>query len=173
MSRRNSSLFGLSALNLLGEKSMKIQRSLLRNTTGVSEIIASLMLVLVVSAAGVLLYSYSLGAFSSSSSLFQLQLSQREERARERFLAIKVWWNRVDQLNLTILNYGKIDVIINTIYVNATPVATYVSGKGNTIETGGISQIRFVSPIAIQDSRQYEIVIVSERGTKNVLYWKA
>lgn len=152
---------------------MKIQRFLSRNNTGVSEIIASLMLVLVVSAAGVLLYSYSLGAFSSSSSFFQLQSTQREERARERFLAISVGWNRVDQLNLTILNYGKIDVIIDTIYVNATPTASYVSGKGDTAKTGEISQIRFVSPIAIQDSRQYEIVVVSERGTKNVLYWEA
>lgn len=152
---------------------MKIQRSLSRNNTGVSEIIASLMLVLVVSAAGVLLYSYSLGAFSSSSSSFQLQSTQREEQARERFLAISVGWNRVDQLNLTILNYGKIDVIIDTIYVNATPTASYVSGKGDTAKTGEISQIRFVSPIAIQDSRQYEIVVVSERGTKNVLYWEA
>lgn len=71
------------------------------------------------------------------------------------------------------LNYGKIDLIIDTIYVNATPVATYLSGKGDTTKTGEISQIRFVSPIDIQDSKQYEIVIISERGTKNVLYWKA
>jgi flagellin-like protein len=155
------------------KKSMKVQRALLGNNKGVSEIIASLMLILIVSTAGVLLYSYSLGTFSSSSSLFQLQSSQREERARERFLAITVWWNTVDELNLTMLNYGKIDVIIDTIYVNVTPVAIYVSGKDNTVKTGEISQIRFISPIVIQDSRQYEIVVVSERGTKNVLYWEA
>jgi flagellin-like protein len=159
---------------LLGEKkNMKIQRSLLENNKGVSEIVASLMLILVVTTAGALLYSYSLDTFSSSSSLLQLQLNQREDRARERFVTIAVWWNRADRLNLTILNYGKIDIIIDTVYVNATPVSTYVNGKGNASKTGEISQIEFVSPIAIQDSKQYEIVIISERGTKNVLYWEA
>ena len=62
--------------------------SLFRNKHGVSEIIASLILILIVSAAGVLAYSISLTAFSSSTSNFQLQVDQREAKATERLASV-------------------------------------------------------------------------------------
>lgn len=148
-------------------------RLFLKNNRGVSEIIASLVLVLVVSAAGVLLYSYSLSSFSSSNSFFQLQMGQREERFRERFLTTATWWNKLDLMNVTIVNYGGIDLKIDAIYVNATLVSNYVSGKGIMVETGGIFSVIFTSPLVIQSSQTYEITVVSERGTKNVFFWKA
>jgi len=144
-------------------------RSFLHDKRGVSEIIASLMMVLIVSVAGVALYSYSLDAFSSSGSSFQLQTDQREERARERFSIIAVGRDG-DQLNLTVLNYGKIDLAIDAVYINGTMAS---SGTGITVRTGKLVSIEFTSPVSIDSGQTYDIIAVSERGSKDVVYWKA
>jgi flagellin-like protein len=151
---------------------MQISRSFFRNNRGISEIIASLLLLLIVSVAGAALYSYSLSAFSSSSSTFQQQTIQREEQARERFQITAVWWNTVNQLNLTILNYGKIDIAVDAVYINGTP-ASISSGRGATVGTGELVTVKLAFSVLIQDGQTYEIVAVSERGSKNAAYWKA
>ena len=148
-------------------------RSFFRDKRGVSEIIASLIIVLIASVAGTALYSYSLSAFSSSSSSFQLQSDQREEQARERFSIIVVWWDTANQLNVTVLNYGKIELAIDAVYIDGTQVSTYTSGKGETIAKGSIVSVKFTSPVSILDGQTYEIVAVSERGSKDVVYWEA
>jgi flagellin-like protein len=151
---------------------MQISRSFLRNNRGISEIIASLLLLLIVSVAGAALYSFSLSAFSSSSSTFQQQIDQREEQARERFQITAVWWNTVNQLNLTILNYGKIDIAVDAVYINGTPTSIS-SGRGATVGTGELFSVKLAFSVLIQDGQTYEIVAVSERGSKNAAYWKA
>lgn len=148
-----------------------MSRSFLHDKRGVSEIIASLMMVLIVSVAGVALYSYSLSAFSSSGSSFQLQTDQREERARERFSMIAVWRDG-DQLNLTVLNYGKIDLAIDAVYINGSSVFFSESGgRGKIIATREWCSLNFT--YSTLTGGIYEIVVVSERGSKDVVYWKA
>ena len=151
----------------------KVFRSLFHDKRGVSEIVASLIIILIVSVAGAGLYAYSLNAFSSSGSSFQLQISGREERAQERFSIIAVWWDTVDQLNLTVLNYGKIELAIDAVYIDGTQVSAYTSGKGESVAKGSIVSVNFTSPISILDDQTYEIIAVSERGSRDVVYWKA
>jgi hypothetical protein len=151
---------------------VQTSRSFLRDNRGVTEIIASLIILLIVSIAGVALYSYSMSAFSSSSSSFQQQIEQREEQARERFQITAVWWNTVNQLNLTVLNYGKTDLAIDAVYINRTP-ASISSGRGATVGTGELVSVKLASSVLIQDGQTYEIIAVSERGSKNAVYWKA
>jgi len=150
---------------------MKIVHSLFHNKRGVSEIIASLILILIVTSAGVAAYSYSIGAFSSFTSLFQLDTKQKEKQAQERFAVVAVW-NSSNQLNLTVLNYGQIDLTLDTVYVNWTSVASYLGGRNTTIGKGALSQISFTSPVAIQSGSTYEIIVVSTRGSKNAINWK-
>jgi flagellin-like protein len=152
---------------------MRIVHSLFRNRRGVSEIIASLMLILIVTSAGVIAYSYSIGAFSSSTSLFQLNTNQKEKQTRERFAIIAVWSNTSNQLNLTVLNYGQIDLTIDTVYINWTSVASYLGGRSTTIGKGALVQVTFTSPVTIQSGSTYEIIVVSTRGSKNAINWKA
>ena len=147
-------------------------RSLIRDKRGVSEVVASLIIILVVSIAGTALYSYSTDAFSSSWSSFGLQTARREEQAQERFSIIAVWGDNVDQLNLTILNYGKIELAIDAVYVDGTR-ASINEGKGTVAARKGKVQVKFTSPVPIQDGQTYEIVAVSERGSRDVVFWKA
>jgi flagellin-like protein len=147
--------------------------SLFHDRRGVSEIIASLILVLIVTAAGTVAYSMSLSSFSQSSSLFQLQTGQREEKARERFSIISVRnTTMVNQLNLTIFNYGEIEVTIDSAYVEGTKVID-LTGKGVIVGKEQLTTVQFTSPVSIQSGVTYEILVVSSRGGKNAVFWKA
>jgi flagellin-like protein len=149
--------------------------SLFRDRRGVSEIIASLILVLIVTAAGTVAYSMSLNSFSQSSSLFQLQTGQREEQARERFAVIAVSWDATEpnRLNLTVLNYGKTDVTVDAVYVNGTAVATYLGGKGVKTGASNLVFVGFNSSAPILTGQTYDILVVSERGGRNEIFWEA
>jgi len=129
-------------------------------------------MLLIVSIAGSVLYSYSTNTFSSSLASSQLQNAQREERAQERFSIISVWWDKANQLNLTILNYGKIDFCADAVYINGTG-ASISSGRGVTIGTGKLISVKLIPPIPIQGGRTYEIIAVSKRGSRNVVNWNA
>jgi flagellin-like protein len=148
------------------------RNSFVRNKRGVSEIIASVVLILIVSSAGIVAYSYSIGAFSSTTSLFQLDTSMKEKQVQERFAIVAVW-NSSNQLNLTVLNYGQIDLTLDRVYINWTSVASYLGGRGTTIGEGVLVQISFTSPVTIQSGFTYEIIVVSTRGSKNAVNWKA
>lgn len=148
-------------------------RCFLSNKRGVSEIVASLILVLIVSVAGVALYSYSLGAFSSSNSSFQLRTVNRDERARERISIITVWSNTsTNEMNVTVLNHGKIEAAIDAVYINGSSVFFSESGgRGQNIATGKWVSLKFT--YSTQSGNIYEILVVSERGSNDVVYWKA
>jgi len=77
-----------------------------RRERGVSEIIASLMLLLIVTVLGTFLYSYALTATGLQQSYLQSQVEIESERAEERFRVVSVLWLGDDKLNVTILNYG-------------------------------------------------------------------
>lgn len=155
------------------DRMKKMARSLLHDKRGVSEVVASLMTILIVSIAGTALYSYSMNTLGSSWSSFLLKTKSREERAQERLSITAVWWDTSNQLNLTILNYGKIELAIDAVYIDGTNVTNFISGQGETVNTGGIISVKFNSPITIQDGQTYEIIAVSQRGSRDVVYWKA
>ena len=150
-----------------------MRSSLVRNRHAVSEIIASVILMLIVSSAGIVVYSYSVGAFSSSTSFFQLDTNLKKQQAQERFAIIAVWSNPPLQLNLTVLNYGQIGLTIATIYVNWTMVTNYSAGLGTTVGTGMLISVNFTSPISIQSGSTYQIIAVSTRGSENAINWMA
>jgi hypothetical protein len=145
----------------------------IHNNRGVSEIISGLILILIVASAGVVVYAYSVGAFSSSSGFFQQQTQQNEEQARERFQIIRVWCGTSNQFNLTVLNYGKIDVTIDAVYINNVAVTTFLSGRGSIIGVGELVGVKCTSPVVIQLGSVYEIAVITERGDRNAVNWQA
>ncbi len=148
--------------------------SFFRDKRGVSEVVASLIIILIVTVAGSGIYAYSLNAFSSSGSSFLLQTSGREERAQERLLITTIWRNATnDFMNVTVLNYGKTEIAIDAVYINGAQVSAYTSGKGKTITKSCIVSVQFPSPVSIVNDQTYEIIVVSERGVRDVVYWEA
>ena len=144
-----------------------------KDKRGVSEIVGSLVLILIVSIGGALLYSLSLQSFSSASSLYGLDTGNREDQARERFLIISVHnTTTMNQVNLTVLNYGEIEVTLAAAYVQGTNV-TYLTGNGNSVGAGQLVTIQFTSTVPIQSQSTYEILVVSTRGGTNAVFWEA
>lgn len=151
-------------------------RSFFRDKRGVSEVVSSLMMILLVATAGTILYAYSTSTLSSSGSSFQQATAKKEELARERLLITTVWWNiSTEYMNVTVLNYGKIELSIDAVYIDGTQVsaATYTDGRGETIGKGSIVSVKFTSPVSLTDGQTYEIITVTERGSRDVVYWEA
>ena len=141
---------------------------------GVSEIISTIIIILIVSVAGSLLFTYS-------SVLFQRQQGTaiRENRlstvqAQELFRFSAVWWNGNDDLlNVTVYNYGKLDIDISDIYIDGVRVEAYFFGRGELILTEKYLRVAFTSPVTLVAGETYSINMVSSNGVKKVGDWEA
>ncbi len=118
---------------------------MLNHRRGFSEIIGSLMILLIISALGTILYNYSLDAVNRQKNILESDIKIALEKAQVRIKVIFVHSNySADMLNLTILNYGVDSVTIDDVYINNTIVKTYLKGQGTTILPLGLGQISLV-----------------------------
>ena len=138
---------------------------MLNQRRGISEIIGSLMILLIISALGTILYNYSLDAVNHQKNILESDINTALEKAQVRIKVISVQSNySANILNLTILNYGSYSVTIDDIYINNTNVQTYLDGQGTTILPLDLGQISLVSPVPIIQDELCDIVIVSLGG---------
>ena len=141
---------------------------------GVSEIIATIILIMIVSIAGTLLFAYSSNYIQDLNDQYQRNNQITIGTAQERFTVTTVWWSGLDDfLNITVYNYGQNDIQITDVYVDGVQVSTYSFGRDTLILTEKLLQIGFTSPVAIVDGVEYRITIVSKRGVSEIVYWEA
>ena len=134
----------------------------------------SIVLILIATTLGAALYSYSEMVFSTESNLLQSFFDVQRDRLRERFIITAVWAKPATNLvNVTILNYGMIDLKIDAAYVNGTRVTSFSAGRGVVVVIGGLISVKFTSPVSITAGKSYVITLVSERGSAYVVDWKA
>jgi archaellum component FlaF (FlaF/FlaG flagellin family) len=147
---------------------------MLKRGRAVSEVVASLVILLVVSILGTSLYSFSLTVMRSEQENFVLQSKTEASRAQERLKVVYVGWSRSDDtLNLTMLNYGWIDIDVAEVYVNGERVTSYSEGLGAKIHTLRLAGLSFTSPVTVFPDNLYQFVIVSERGVSHVYRWES
>jgi len=148
--------------------------SLANDKRGVSEAIAALLMMVIAIAAGTMLYAYSATTFGTAYSQFNDRTSTNEDRAKERFAVLSIWSRQSpDQVNVTVINYGEIDLALDAAYVNGTPVQQFLGGKGQTVNSAKLVNLWFTCPIPIVRGRTYVLIIVSMRGTTIETPWKA
>ena len=141
---------------------------------GVSEIIATIILIMIVSIAGTLLFAYSSNYIQDLNDQYQRNNQITIGTAQERFTVTTVWWSGLDDfLNITVYNYGQNDIQITDVYVDGVQVSTYSFGRDTLILTEKLLQIGFTSPVAIVEGVEYRITIVSKRGVSEIVYWEA
>ena len=144
-----------------------------RRKRAVSEVISSLILLMIVSVLGTYLYTYTLNSTGFQRNIIEGDIERKAERAQEKFVVTAVWFNNIsDLMNLTIVNFGKLDIKITAIYLNGERVTDYFSGFETTITTSGLKSTSFTPPLSISSGELYEIVVVSKRGISHVFYWK-
>jgi flagellin-like protein len=147
--------------------------ALLRDNRAVSEIVASLILLLIVVVLGTFLYGYAVSLTGEQSEAFKGEIATEAERAQERFRVLAVWWDGSSgDLNLTILNYGRLDIEIADVYVNGKPIESYYVGQRLPIYTSQLGRISFRSPVSVSEGSLYEIVLVSGTGVSHVYRWE-
>ena len=141
---------------------------------GVSEIIATIMPIMIVSIAGTMLFAYSSNYIQNLNDQYQENNELTIGTAQERFKVSTVWWSGADDfLNLTVYNYGQNDIKITDVYIDGVQVSTYAFGRDTLILTEKLLQLGFTSPVTIVDGVEYRITIVSERGVSEIAYWEA
>lgn len=139
---------------------------------GVSEIIASLLVLMIVSVLGTVLYTYSLNISQLQQDKLIRDTSLSTGKAKERFQVIGVWYRQSnDIMNLTVLNYGKQELFVSDVYIDGVRVSNHISGFDVEIFTESIGQIVFITPISLGSGVQHEIEIVSVKGVSLLHLW--
>jgi hypothetical protein len=104
----------------------------------------------------------------------QEDLSIKVDQSNERYKIVYVDWNGInDVLNISILNYGDVDVKIVDIYVNGNRINSYLEVFPKDISILKICNISFNSSTGINQNDLYDIVIVSQRGISYEYLWRA
>jgi flagellin-like protein len=141
---------------------------------GVSEIISTIIIILIVSVAGSLLFTYSSVLFQRQQDTAIRENKLSTVQAQELFRFTAVWWNGNDDLlNVTVYNYGKLDIDIIDIYIDGVRVQTYFFGRNELILTEKYLRVAFTSPVTLVSGETYSINVVSRNGVKKVGDWEA
>ncbi len=141
---------------------------------GVSEIISTIILILIVSVAGSLLFAYSADFFQGQQDSIISENERTIDQSEERFRISTVFWSGAgDVLDIAVYNYGIDDMEITDIYVDGVRVQTYTSGRNEIIYTEKIKRIVFTSPVSITLGEGYTINIVSGKGVSQIDNWEA
>jgi hypothetical protein len=136
-----------------------------------------MIILLIVSVAGVLLLNLSLQTTSAQENSLQDQIDRETGAAVERFKIIGV--QRIDDylMEITIFNFAKentLDIKVSEIYINNINVDS-VAGTLE-ISAGKISSLTIQSPIILLNysdpsKPNYIILVVSERGVGTTYVW--
>lgn len=141
---------------------------------GVSEIISTIIIILIVSIAGSLLFTYSSGLFQGQQDKALKENKLSADQVQERYKLTTVWWNGNDNLlNITVYNYGTLDIEISDIYINGVRVQIYFFGRNEVILSGKYLRVAFTSPVSIVYGETYSFNLVSNNGVKKIANWEA
>ncbi len=84
---------------------------------GVSEILATMMVLMIVSSLGVMLYNISLSNLSNQQSNLSSSVETQKGMAQERFEIIDVIRRNDTHVIVYYVNYGSVNVIISSVYL--------------------------------------------------------
>lgn len=89
----------------------------MKSRTGVSEIVASMMVLAIVSVLGVMLYNISIGTMNGRQDDFLSNISTTKKISQQRFEIISVA-KISDKIKIYFHNYGLVDIKITDIYLS-------------------------------------------------------
>jgi hypothetical protein len=150
----------------------------MKSRRGISEMVAVILVLIIVSIAGAALYRTSLVTLSSQFTSYTQQAKDQTLAAQERFEVVNV--EKIDSSNVTVylLNYSPentIDVTVDKVYIDDIPSTwrPIVTGNSNGLLLKNVvTPIRVSSGTGFTTDNKYKIVIVSQRGTSNAFKWK-
>jgi len=93
---------------------------------GISEIVAILVMLLIVSSIGVVIYTYATGYFSLMSSAITERSKLDINTIKEKFVVVDVIINKSNNTEIcaAVYNYGKTSIILKSMFINGTKAIT-------------------------------------------------
>ena len=149
---------------------------MLNKRKAVGEILAALILMLIVSIAGTILFSISLRSQDEQGNMLRTQIKEEGDSAQERFTNLHTYVKEISanqyEVHIFVYNYGELEVNIKSIYVNNPYTGETINI--NLVDDEGLlrtNQIKHIVKTIDQEFPVYEINLVSERGVKNISKW--
>lgn len=145
----------------------------MKSRKAVSEIVASLILLMIVSGLGTILYGFTLDVSQNQREQLVSAYQDSSDGLLEKITVIDVWYDQSDDtLNVTLYNYGEIETSIETIYINGNPATSIQSGLETSILSQRLGGVVFTSPVNVNPNDIIEVVVVSKRGLSYEATWK-
>jgi hypothetical protein len=93
---------------------------------GISEIVAILVMLLIVSSIGVVIYTYATGYFSLMSSAITERSKLDINTIKEKFVIVDIIINKSNNTEIcaAVYNYGKTSIILKSMFINGTKAIT-------------------------------------------------
>lgn len=92
-----------------------------RGSKGVSEIIATVLMIMIVTAIGFAIFLYGMGFFTASTAARDQATSTGIATLRERFIVVDAYFNTTENsASIWVYNYGETNLAISSIYLNGT-----------------------------------------------------
>lgn len=140
---------------------------------GISELYASLILLVIISTMGVILYNYAVETTMKYQESFIEQENQNSQKVLEHWEIVNVNGDPInDKLNITIYNYGGFDFEIDKVYINDVIATSFSAVLNKTVYSMDINKLTIDSPLSIQNGEKYTVMVVSRNGVKSSYVWK-
>ncbi|MCQ5337694.1 MAG: hypothetical protein NO475_05845 [Candidatus Methanomethylicia archaeon] len=93
---------------------------------GISEIVAILVMLLIVSSIGVVIYTYATGYFSLMSSAITERSKLDINTIKEKFVVVDIIINKSNNTEIcaAVYNYGKTSIVLKSMFINGTKAIT-------------------------------------------------
>ncbi len=144
-----------------------------KSKKGVSEVVASLVVLLIISILGTSIYNMSVTTMQKQRDAIKWTSNIESEKYMEKIRTLYVNWNSTgDELEIYFLNYGNIVINIADIYLNGFRVLNYIEGRNVPVQTSDIDTVKIELPITITTGELYEVIIVTGRGVSHVYNWQ-
>lgn len=144
-----------------------------KSKKGVSEVVASLVVLLIVSILGTSIYSVSVTTMQKQRDAVKWTFNIESKKYMEKIKILYVNWNSTgDELEIYFLNYGNIVINIADIYLNGFRVLNYIEDRNVPVQTSDVDSIKIELPITITTGELYEVILVTGRGVSNVYIWQ-
>ena len=135
----------------------------------VGEIMAALILMLIASITGVLLFTTSLRTSNAQGEILRSQVVDESESSQERFQVINAFFES-GSVKIWVHNYGNVEIEIVDVYINGVRTSLYQNG-GEVIQTDTFPRKITLTIPEGATGPNYTITVISTRGIKNVSEW--
>lgn len=145
---------------------LRVKRS--NGRKAAAEVFTVILMLAIVAVAGITMVQLGLSSIFESEARLNVFTVANKNKILEKFITDDVWFYNAGNVNVSVVNVGKIPVNITAISFNDTDVTPTV------VTILGIDQSAIISlEFSWSSGEVYRVEVMSERGNIYESYWKA